>query len=443
MNLVTNQPPTATDPAPPGRRLRVLVNVYAASPARGSEPGVGWQVTSALARWNDVTVLCAPGTPGPEHSVFKEEIDRHVAAHGPVPGLTIHYVPRPPLSEWFQKERELFRRTVYYAGYKAWQRAALREARRLHAMRPFDVVHQLAMTGFREPGYLWKLPGVPFVWGPVGGAANIPAAYFPLMGAIDRAFYAVRNLSNELQKRAAIRCRRAAARASHLWAIGDQNKAMIEGIWGRPAEMLIESGTVPRPEARVRRRVPGTPLRVVWSGLHIGRKALPLLLRAMARLAPGTPVEATVLGGGPLTAAWQAEAAALGLSDHVRFPGKLPQADALRHVNEADVLAFTSVQEGTPHAVLEALSLGVPVICHDACGMGVAVDASCGIKLPMTDIGTSVDGFAAALKRLADEPELVGRLSAGAIARSDALSWASKARRIDEVYRHLAGNMAD
>jgi hypothetical protein len=143
---------------------------------------------------------------------------------------------------------------VYYAGYKAWQKAAWREARRLHADRPFDVVHQLNMTGFREPGYLWRLDA-PFVWGPIGGGANIPPAYFPLMGWADRAFYTLRNAGNEVQKRTAWRPRRAARRAAQLWTIGHQTHDMVERLWGRPADMMLETGVAPRPDAFVRHRV--------------------------------------------------------------------------------------------------------------------------------------------------------------------------------------------
>ena len=309
MTLLSDHPlPPAVDVPPPGRprrRLRVLVGAYAVSPARGSEPGVGWGICRALAELHDLTVLTAAGAPGPEHSVFRDEVDAHLARHGPVPGLALHYVPRPRLSAWLQKERELFRRTAYYAGYKAWQKAALAEAQRLHAGRPFDVVHQLNMTGFREPGYLWRLPGVPFVWGPIGGGANIPPAYFPIMDWTDRAFYTARNVGNEFQKRTAWRCRRAARRAAPLWTVGHQSRDLVERLWGFPSDVLLESGAAPRPEAAVRRRDPPAPLKVVWSGLHIGRKALPLLLHAMKAIIDddrdgGRPrVETVVLGGGP------------------------------------------------------------------------------------------------------------------------------------------------
>ena len=442
MTLLTEQLPRRTagasprDSDAPAARLRVLVSAYAVSPVRGSEPGLGWNLVSRLARFHDVTVLCATGVPGPSGQDFRAEIARHLTEHGPVAGLTPEFVEAPPLSRWFQRETPLCRRTVYYAGYAAWQRAAYRVAAALHARRPFDLVHHLNITGYREPGYLWKLPA-PFVWGPVGGAAYIPAPFFPLMGWQDQLFYRLRNLVNAGQKRLSRRPRAAARAARHVWAIGEENRRMVRDVWGREAENLIESGAAPRDGASVRGYTPdnGRPLRLVWSGQHIGRKALPILLHALAELGGTPPVELAVLGAGAETARWTALADRLGVAGRVRWAGQLSHALALAEVNRADAMVFTSVQEGTPHAVLEALSLGVPVVCHDACGMGVAVNDTCGIKVPMTDPAASTAGFAAALRRLASEHGLIARLSRGALDRAAELNWDAKAALIADRYR--------
>src|SRR5687767_11402991 len=73
--------------APAMMRRRVLVSAYAVSPTRGSEPGMGWNICTRLARYHDVTVLCSPEVP-PKAEDFRGEIEQHVREHGPVPGLT-------------------------------------------------------------------------------------------------------------------------------------------------------------------------------------------------------------------------------------------------------------------------------------------------------------------------------------------------------------------
>ncbi|MEO0513838.1 MAG: glycosyltransferase [Planctomycetota bacterium] len=426
-------PATHTSASSKPERLRVLLCAYATSPYRGSEPGVGWNIAKELAAHHDVTVLCNRG----ENEKDSRAYARYLDEHGPVPGLTVHYVERPFLTRHLQVERS-WRRPFYYIGYKAWQRAALRDAKELHALQPFDVAHHLNFIGYREPGFLWELD-LPFVWGPVGGAAMMPLPFMRLFTVKDRAFFTVRNVLNGWQMRTRRRCRDAAAAADHVWAADTGNAKMVARFFGRGCEQMVESGTTPQDHVTPRRFGGDRPLRLVWSGWHQARKGLPILLYALAALRKkAQAVDLCVLGDGLENSRWKQLAVALGVNDQIEWAGMIPHDEAVQKMARADALVLTSLQEGTPHVVTESLSEGVPVLCHDACGMGEAVDETCGLKVPMRDIPTSVNGFAEAIRTLIDEPERVEALSRGAIARSEALSWANKAARMAEVYRVVA-----
>jgi glycosyltransferase involved in cell wall biosynthesis len=118
----------------------------------------------------------------------------------------------------------------------------------------------------------------------------------------------------------------------------------------------------------------------------------------------------------------------------------VPRAKALEIMATGHVFVHTSVKEGTPHVVVEALCLGIPVICHDACGMGIAVDARCGLKIPLADPATSVEGFRTALLRLIEEPQLLETLSEGAFARAAELDWDTKVNRFLAAYSEALGS---
>lgn len=178
-------------------RKRVLLSAFACSPARGSEPGIGWNIASRLGQYHDITILCSPQLADEN---YRAEIEQHLQSHGPIPGITVHYVNPPLLSRLFQRPLISFAAPLFFLGYAAWQRKALAEARRLHAQKPFDIAHHLTITGFREPGYLWKLP-IPFIWGPIAGASNIPWPFFKTFSLHDRMFYTLKNIVNELHKR--------------------------------------------------------------------------------------------------------------------------------------------------------------------------------------------------------------------------------------------------
>jgi glycosyltransferase involved in cell wall biosynthesis len=205
--------------------------------------------------------------------------------------------------------------------------------------------------------------------------------------------------------------------------------------WGVDAEPMLETGCVLLSNQHPNTRSEGEPLRICWSGLFQGIKALPILLRAMATFDRKDALLLDVLGEGPESELWKKLAEEIGIEDRVRWWGMLPRDRALDIMRKSHVFVHSSVKEGTPHVVLEALSMGLPVICHDACGMGTAVTESCGFKVALHDPGTSVEGFTAALKKLHDDPLILSKLSRGALVRACELTWESKILRLSEAYR--------
>jgi glycosyltransferase involved in cell wall biosynthesis len=442
--LTIDAPTPSTPPAHPAQppRKRILLSAFAMSPTRGSELAIAWQLCTGIARHHDVVVISYPGV----LESFRDQTQSWIAANGPIPGMTIHYVEPTPLLRFLDRGSNSPRRMFFYYGYASWQRRALREAKKLHARQPFDAVHHVTVTGFREPGYLWKL-GIPFFWGPVSGASNLPWKYFSILGLRDRIVYAVRNIANEIQKRISLRCRRAARSAAHIWALFPDNRKLVTDIWHCPCTHMFESGAAPRSQASIKNYDGHGPLQLIFSSYHVGRKALPLALHALTRLDDQTPVELAVLGDGPERKRWQALSHNLGLDSgrpqRVVWLDNLPHSQALARMAAAHAMVFPSLLEASSNVIPEAFSLGVPVICHDLCGMSLLATPQCAIKVAADGVEASIAGLAAAIGRLAHEGGLVKRLSEGALRRSKEVSWTRHADEIAETYsRVLAGRAA-
>jgi glycosyltransferase involved in cell wall biosynthesis len=416
------------------RRLRVLVSAFALSPKRGSEAAVGWNICSRLGEYHDITVLyCAKD----QDHCYQQELEAYLHLNGSVPGVTFRAIDAPPLKvvcEWVHDHGLWF---AYYIGYAAWQRRAYEVASRLHQEAPFDVVHQLNMIGFREPGFLWRL-GAPFVWGPVGGAVLMPFRFLPSLGLRGCLFHSVRNVTTFVQMRFSARVHRAAAAAQHIWAATQPDFDMCVRHFRRTPTPMLETGSTICPSPLCRAFDASRPLRLLWSGVHEARKALPLLLNALHDVARTADWTLTVLGSGPEQSRWIRHATRLGIQDRITWAGQVPHERALSYFGTADVFVLTSIQEGTPHVVLEALSAGVPVICHDTGGMGSAVTDECGCKIPLRSPDLSTRGFCEAILRFWQHPELIARLSRGALHRAASLTWAAKAQTIARRYQELA-----
>jgi len=413
------------------KRRRILLSCFYFSPYRGSEAGVGWRVASGLAQRYDVTVLCGDFTP---QGTTASDLRKFRESGSEFPdGMEVHEIRADRSARALHRIHALPGMwTFYYLAYARWQRQAFKLAQELHARQPFELAHHVNIIGFREPGYLWRL-GIPWFWGPIAGASMIPWPYLALMSPSERFRWGSRNILNAYQIRMNRRCRRAARHAQHIWAVTPEDCRMVKEAWGCRVEPMLETGASPVDGITPRTCAQGETLQLVWSGLFQGRKALPLVLEALRSL-KGRDWRLSVLGGGPEAEDWKAIAVEAGLDDRIAWCGTLPRDRALKVVREAHVLIHSSLKEGTPHVVLEALALGVPVICHDACGMGTAVTETCGIKIPMSSPQASIEGFRQALQTVMERPEMVEILSRGAIQRAAGLSWESNIERYSSAY---------
>jgi glycosyltransferase involved in cell wall biosynthesis len=114
--------------------------------------------------------------------------------------------------------------------------------------------------------------------------------------------------------------------------------------------------------------------------------------------------------------------------------GLISKKEVLASMKESDFLVHTSIKEAASAVVLEALSEGLPVICHDAFGLSFAVTKSCGIKVGFKSPENSINEFKKAIYILSKDKLLRSKLSLGAKERSNELNWQSMAETISLGY---------
>ena len=160
-----------------------------------------------------------------------------------------------------------------------------------------------------------------------------------------------------------------------------------------------------------------------------------LLLDAFARLAQDHPASRLVLAGsGPLRERAEQQATELGLADKVLFLGEVPYGERPGVYAAADVKAISSDYESFCFAAIEAMSTGLPVLTTDCAWVPRLVSDCAGIVVPVGD----ANAFAAALKKLADNPALRQRM--GAAGRQQVLerhAWPASAEKLARLYRDL------
>jgi len=410
-----------------GERLRALVVAAECSPAKSHTAGSAWQIVSRVSAWHDLWVIA--GTHG------QHEVEECLARQPELPGrLHFAFVPLEPIRRGAAPRPVLPVDSVLRM--RRWQAEAYGFATTLHKDIGFDVVHQLRGDSFREPGFCWKLP-IPFVWGPTGGNTGVP---WKLMGALDarnRLLHCLRNAITAVQLRFSPRVRHAAARAAVLLAQTSHDQRRFAEVLGARPILAHEQAAEPG-IGEVHHYDGSRPLRLAWVGRCEQFKALHLVLDALARPGCRGRAELHVVGDGRCRAGWQRLAARLGVADWCVWHGWLDQKELLTVMGRCDALVFSSLLEATSTTVMQALSLGLPVVCMRHCGYGDVVDQTCGILVEVARPAAVVEGFAAAFARLAGEPPLVEQLSRGALEKARAHSWDHLAGVIRQAYEDAA-----
>ena len=303
-----------------------------------------------------------------------------------------------------------------------------------------DVIHQPIPVSPKQPSAVHGF-GVPVVIGPMNGGMTYPKGYEDHESALAARTVAVGRIIAKAMNRVMPGKRKAAV----LLVANQRTRAALPIAHPRVIDLVenaVDLRTWSTPVPR-QQRAKDAPFRLVFIGRLVGWKCVDITLAAIAR-ARSAGVDATldILGDGPDAPVLQRQAAALGAS--VRFHGFQPQAFCAEMLAASDALILNSIWECGGAVVLEAMALGLPVIASDWGGPADYLDASCGILVHPEPRADFVDRIAAAIQRLAGDPDLCLAMGAAGAAkvRTD-FDWQGKIDRIEAIYQDVIATRTD
>lgn len=424
-------------------RLKILISAHEFSPVQGSECAEGWNIVTRLAKYHDITVLYASGSQFKSNS-YIQAINNYFNSNNHIAGLSLTNIDQPGITKFIVRFNSNFLKIgsiglpfLYFLGYNFWQKAAFAEAKRLHKIYNFNIVHQLTQITFREPGYLWKL-GIPFIWGPTGGTSTLPKEFKSLLSWQSIAFENLRTFSNFYQFNFVRRIRQANKRASLIYAFSKEDASHFKKRAKGHIMLMLDAGTYIRSDKFIPKIEGSSIITGIWCGQLVDRKAPAILLKALALdQLTKEKLKFIIIGSGPLETSLFKLAADLDL-ENLEWIRKVSHEEIFGLMGNADFFVHTSYREATSNVIPEALSMGLPVICHDANGMSIAINETCGIKVPLTSPEDSVNGFHEAIKRLILDRVLLEKLKLGAFKRAQEISWDVIAETIANDYSEIA-----
>ena len=161
-------------------------------------------------------------------------------------------------------------------------------------------------------------------------------------------------------------------------------------------------------------RKDSSAIRLLYAGRLVTqqKRVLDLLTIAEELRQRGTPFLLSIAGSGPQEAEMKSEVKARGLSETVRFLGRIPREDVYKLMQTHEIFLLTSEYEGMPVALLEAMSYGmVPVVTRIKSGVPELVDD--GSNGCLLDVGDT-HGFVERIAYLNDYRAALHELSRAA-----------------------------
>ena len=403
----------------------ILINAYACSPGMGSEPGMAWNWCVNLAKYCEL------------HIITEGEFRKKIEAELPTlpQGKNMHFYYNPVSEEirrmcWNQGDWR------FYFHYNKWQQKTLAIAKQIIKEQNIDIVHQLNMIGFREPGYLWKLDK-PFIWGPTNAKEAFPTAYLNDANWRKALFIKTKNFINKTQLQFAIRVHKAVQKASFVIAASTDSANALKKYFQCNPILINESGCNVTNNNSVHNFEGKQTLELLWVGRFIFTKQLKLALKSLAAC-ENKNIKLHIVGG-----SIEEEAPFKKLSEKLMIKEQCIWHEKISHdkvqalMQQCDLFFFTSIAEGTPHVILEAFNNSLPVLCFNTCGQGDCVNDKVGLKIELSNPQQSIKDFTEKIEFLYNNRKELKRMSANCKERQMELSWDNKIKQMIELYKKI------
>ena len=384
-------------------KLRILMMIHRQADNSPYCFYVHEQAKALAARGHEVVVISAVGvTPMMERlRPHQAGVARRTPERGVVDGIPVEY-PRY-LTLGNAGERLL--------GGRLLAQAALPVARRLHAVRPFDIVHAHMLPRDGHAGLI------------VARALGVPLAL--TVHGTDVFHYFVPGRTPWPRNR------RIAREADALMAVSSLLMQRVapyrgEGRLSRVVPNGVDLSLVPE-------RTENTPRAVISVGTLKPRKCMDRTLEAFSRVAGEYPdATLTIVGVGEMEAQLRARIGQLGLERRVTLTGGLPHGEVLMRMAKSDLFVLPSWGEGYGIVYIEAMAAGC--IAVGARGEGIEDtirDGENGFLVPAGD----VDETERVMRAVFAHPQDYAALRERGRQDARALTWARNARLTEDVYR--------
>lgn len=309
-------------------------------------------------------------------------------------------------------------------------------SQQLIAEKDIDLVFEPAPITPKGLSFMYGL-GVPVVIGPMCGGLEFPPAFADLDSRSTRLIFQLAQVLSAVSHRVVP----GKLQANALVVANQRTEdALPAGIRGKVYH-VVESGVdlaIWKPCPLIERS-PDKAIRFVYAGRFVDWKGVQFLVEAFVQITKKTSAVLDLIGDGELRPIIEAQVQQAGVQDQVCFHGWMAREESSEVIRQCDVFVMPSLRECGGTAILEAMSIGLPVIVTNWCGPAQYVTPECGFRVDPNSHEEFVSGLADAMFALSESPNLRRRMGEAGQQRvkTEYFDWDSKADRMLEIFEEV------
>lgn len=410
--------------------MNILISAYACEPLKGSEPGVGWNLSVALTKYCHVYVVTRLNN--------KEVIEKYLINH-PIENITFLYHDFP---SYLLKTKKIIGTQMYYL---LWNITMIGKVKKWIKQFNIDIVHHLTFNQYRtpSPGYFCKIP---FVVGPIGGAEVIDKVFDCELepATLRRENYRRKGYDFSLLKWL---CKRNDNKKLLVFS-AKENKKRLEttlNIKGVQTQVLpsiaIHQEDFPSFSNEHSKMQTFTMIyagrALDWKGLHIFLVSLSSIIDRIPKVKVkliGIRSESEKI----MVEKWIYENC---LNDCVELINFMPRPELIKNLQDANLFIYPAFRDSGSMSVLEACAYGCPSICFNAGGQDAFPDNVI-LKVNIgSDYESTKQNFAnSILWAVNHEQEIKVMGERAQTFTFSELTWEKKAEQFKKMYEQLIKN---
>lgn len=345
-----------------------------------------------------------------------------------IPETTIHY-----WMYWLGKKlpSRVANVTTNIISHFVTQYYQWRLARKAVLELSINIIHEPSPVSPKKPSILFKL-GAPVVIGPMNGGMSFPIGFAFMESKFEKIFYYPLRLSAHLVNFAMP----GKIVADVLLVANHRTKTALPKFSQGKVIQLVENGVDLNTWHCDIRNCNDKILEFVFVGRLVDWKCVDLLLKAFLLVSKHHNIRLKIIGDGPERQKLEQFVMDNCLNELITFLGWKTQQECHQLLINCHVFVLPSVRECGGAVVLEAMSVGLPVIAVNWGGPADYVTPETGILIEPSEPLIFVDDLSKAIEKLAVDSHL--RHSAGKAGKKrieEEFTWQKKIDLILDIYR--------